>query len=197
MADQRQSRRFAGVGGGRARHGSRHHDVDHRPARGAWPGDPQALERRPPAPGVVPDAGRHLAAAQSENAHCRARGAHQGAVQARRAGGTARGAQEIPGSALSVTFETRGNVAVALVDRPPVNAIDATVRAGLLDAVQRAGANPAVAALVLACRGRTFMSGADLSELGSAIAAPPYAEVLRALENFNRPVIAAMHGTPM
>jgi 3-hydroxyacyl-CoA dehydrogenase len=98
---------------------------------------------------------------------------------------------------LTVTFETRGNVAVALVDRPPVNAIDATVRAGLLDAVRRAGADPAVAALVVACRGRTFMSGADLSELGSDIAAPPYADVLRALENFDKPVIAAMHGTPM
>jgi len=98
---------------------------------------------------------------------------------------------------LTVTFETRGNVAVALVDRPPVNAIDAAVRAGLLDAVRRAGADPAVAALVVACRGRTFMSGADLSELGSDIAAPPYAEVLRALEDFDRPVIAAMHGTPM
>jgi 3-hydroxyacyl-CoA dehydrogenase len=98
---------------------------------------------------------------------------------------------------LTVSFETRGNVAVALVDRPPVNAIDAGVRAGLLDALQRAAADPAVGALVVACRGRTFMSGADLSELGSSIPAPPYAEVLRALESFAKPVIAAMHGTPM
>ena len=41
------------------------------------------------------------------------------------------------------------------------------------------------------------MSGADLSELGSSIPSPPYAEVLSALENFGKPVIAAMHGTPM
>jgi len=96
-----------------------------------------------------------------------------------------------------VSFEIRGNVAVALVDRPPVNAIDAGIRAGLLDAVQRAAANPAVEALLIACRGRTFMSGADLSELGSSIPAPPYAEVLGALENLAKPVVAAMHGTPM
>ena len=96
-----------------------------------------------------------------------------------------------------MSFEIRGNVAVALVDRPPVNAIDAGIRAGLLDAVQRAAANPAVEALLIACRGRTFMSGADLSELGSSIPAPPYAEVLGALENLAKPVVAAMHGTPM
>jgi 3-hydroxyacyl-CoA dehydrogenase len=98
---------------------------------------------------------------------------------------------------LSVSFATRGNVAVALVDRPPVNAIDAAVRAGLLSAIHRAAADSTIGALVLACRGRTFMSGADLSELGSSIPPPPYAEVLNALENFGKPVIAAMHGTPM
>jgi len=98
---------------------------------------------------------------------------------------------------LSVSFEIRGNVAVALVDRPPVNAIDAGVRAGLLDAVRQAAGNSEVAALVIACRGRTFLSGADLSELSSTIQPPPYAEVLRALENFEKPVVAAMHGTPM
>ena len=98
---------------------------------------------------------------------------------------------------MSVSFEIRGNVAVALVDRPPVNAIDAGIRAGLLDAVQRAAANPAVEALLIACRGRTFMSGADLSELGSSIPVPPYAEVLGALENLAKPVVAALHGTPM
>jgi len=98
---------------------------------------------------------------------------------------------------LSVSFEIQGNVAVALVDRPPVNAIDAGVRAGLLSAVQRAATNPAIDALVIACRGRTFMSGADLSELSSSIAPPPYAELLGALENLGKPVVAAMHGTPM
>ena len=98
---------------------------------------------------------------------------------------------------MSVSFEIRGNIAVALVDRPPVNAIDAGIRAGLLDAIQRAAANPAIAALLIACRGRTFMSGADLSELGSSIPPPPYAEVLGALENLGKPVVAAMHGTPM
>ena len=84
---------------------------------------------------------------------------------------------------MSVSFERRANVAVAVVDRPPVNAIDAGIRAGLLYAAQQTIADPTIDALVIACRGRTFMSGADLSELGSFIAPPPYAAVLQALES--------------
>ena len=98
---------------------------------------------------------------------------------------------------MSVSYERRDRIAVALVDRPPVNAIDAGVRAGLLRAVQQAAADPGIDALLIACRGRTFMSGADLTELGSTIAPPPYAEVLRTLESCPKPVIAAMHGTPL
>jgi 3-hydroxyacyl-CoA dehydrogenase len=98
---------------------------------------------------------------------------------------------------LSVSFETRDRIAVALVDRPPVNAIDADIRAGLLRAVRQTAADPGVDALLIACRGRTFMSGADLSELGSTIPPPPYAELLNALESCPKPVIAAMHGTPL
>ena len=96
---------------------------------------------------------------------------------------------------MSVSFEKHGDIAVALVDRPPVNAIDSVVRAGLLSATSRAASDPAVNALVIACRGRTFMSGADLSELGSIIPPPSYADVLHALESCAKPVITAMHGT--
>ncbi len=98
---------------------------------------------------------------------------------------------------MSVSFEMHGDIAVALVDRPPVNAIDSSIRAGLLSAATRATSDSAVNALVLACRGRTFMSGADLSELGSAIPPPSYADVLHALESCTKPVVAAMHGTTL
>jgi len=98
---------------------------------------------------------------------------------------------------LSVQFETRGEIALAIVDRPPVNAIDASVRAGLLEAARRTGADPALRTLVIACRGRTFMSGADLTELGSEIPPPTYTEVLDALESCPKPVIASLHGTAL
>ncbi len=98
---------------------------------------------------------------------------------------------------MSVKFETRDGIAVALIDRPPVNAIDASVRAGLLWAVTRAVENAETQALLIVCAGRTFMSGADLAELGGTIAPPGYAETLAALENCPKPVIAALHGTAL
>ena len=48
-------------------------------------------------------------------------------------------------------------------------------------AVKQAEADSSIRALVVACRGRTFMSGADLSELGSEIKPPTYPETLAAL----------------
>ncbi len=98
----------------------------------------------------------------------------------------------------TVSFDVReGGIAVALINRPPVNAIDASVRAGLWDAVKRTEADPAVKALVVACAGRTFLSGADLGELGSTIREPNYYDTLAALEGCSKPVIAALHGTAL
>ncbi len=98
---------------------------------------------------------------------------------------------------MSVGYEIHGGIALALVDRPPVNAIDVSVRAGILDAVKRAAGDRDVQALLIACRGRTFLSGADLTELGGTIAAPGYAETLAALEDCSKPVIASLHGTAL
>ena len=42
---------------------------------------------------------------------------------------------------MSVQFETRGDIALAIIDRPPVNAIDSTIRAGLIQAAGRANAD--------------------------------------------------------
>jgi 3-hydroxyacyl-CoA dehydrogenase len=98
---------------------------------------------------------------------------------------------------VSVGYERHGGIALALVDRPPVNAIDVSVRAGILDAVKRATGEREIQALVVACRGRTFLSGADLTELGGTIAAPGYADTLAALEACPKPVIASLHGTAL
>jgi 3-hydroxyacyl-CoA dehydrogenase len=98
---------------------------------------------------------------------------------------------------MSVTLERRGNVALAIIDRPPVNAIDSSVRAGLINAVTEASNDSSVAAIVIVCRGRTFLSGADLTELASGIQPPPYRETLSTIENCAKPVIAALHGTAL
>jgi 3-hydroxyacyl-CoA dehydrogenase len=98
---------------------------------------------------------------------------------------------------MTFSFEIQGDIALAVFDRPPVNAIDSSVRAGLIEAVGKARSNPSVWALVIACRGRTFFSGADLAELGSQIPPPGYRETLAALEESTLPVIASLHGTAL
>ncbi|MEM7326609.1 MAG: enoyl-CoA hydratase-related protein, partial [Actinomycetota bacterium] len=60
----------------------------------------------------------------------------------------------------SVSLETQGQVALVVVDNPPVNALSHHVRQGILDGINAAVADESVAAIVLTCRGRTFIAGA-------------------------------------
>jgi 3-hydroxyacyl-CoA dehydrogenase len=97
----------------------------------------------------------------------------------------------------SVELEARQDVGVLLVDNPPVNALSQHVREGLLEGVRRAAADPEVRAIVLGCRGRTFIAGADITEFGKPPQSPSLWETLDAIEASNKPVIAAIHGTAL
>lgn len=89
------------------------------------------------------------------------------------------------------------DIAVVTVDSPPVNAIGAQVRAGLVAAIAQAGASDAKA-VVLICAGRTFFAGADITEFGKPTASGPgFPDLMRALEDCPRPVVAAIHGTAL
>jgi 3-hydroxyacyl-CoA dehydrogenase len=90
-----------------------------------------------------------------------------------------------------------GNVAIVVVNNPPVNALRQEVRAGILDAFTRADADPAVEAIVLAAEGRTFIAGADITEFGKPPKAPSLIEVIAAIDGIGKPTIAAVHGTPL
>jgi 3-hydroxyacyl-CoA dehydrogenase len=97
----------------------------------------------------------------------------------------------------SVSLERRGRVAVLTVDNPPVNALSQHVRLGLRDGLRQAGGDAAVAAIVLACAGRTFIAGADITEFGKPPQEPLLGEVLDAIEQSAKPVVAAIHGTAL
>jgi 3-hydroxyacyl-CoA dehydrogenase len=96
-----------------------------------------------------------------------------------------------------VSLALDGEVAVITVDSPPVNALSAAVRDGLLDAVRRADADPAARAVVLLCAGRTFIAGADIAEFGKPPKGASLHAVLDALEGAGKPVVAAIHGTAL
>ncbi len=96
-----------------------------------------------------------------------------------------------------VNLRTDGDVAVITIDNPPVNAMKHEVRAGLLDLVSRAAGHPDVSAVVIACAGRTFVAGADITEFGKPPRQPTAIAVIEAIEACPKPVIAALHGTPL
>ncbi len=100
-------------------------------------------------------------------------------------------------SADLVTYDRRGSIAVLTVNNPPVNALSHGVRLGLLDGVRRATADPAAKACVIACAGRTFIAGADITEFGKPMKDPGLHAVLDAIEQSPKPVVAAIHGTSL
>lgn len=96
-----------------------------------------------------------------------------------------------------VRLERFGRVAVIRVDNPPVNAISAAVRQGILAALGEAEGDGGITAIVLAAAGRTFMAGADITEFGKPPAPPSLPELVEALEASAKPVVAALHGTAL
>jgi 3-hydroxyacyl-CoA dehydrogenase len=102
-----------------------------------------------------------------------------------------------PSVADVVRIVPHGDVAVIEIDNPPVNATSQAVRAGLVSALAAALADPAVAAIVIAAAGRTFVAGADIKEQGRSPQPPFLPEVCNAIEASNKPVVAAIHGTAL
>ena len=96
-----------------------------------------------------------------------------------------------------VSWEQRGAIALLVVDNPPVNALSHGVRVGLLEGMKRVQADESVAAVVLVCRGRTFIAGADIREFGKPRKDPQTNEVRDLMENGSKPVVAAIHGTAL
>jgi 3-hydroxyacyl-CoA dehydrogenase len=88
-------------------------------------------------------------------------------------------------------------IAVVLVDNPPVNALKHEVRLGLTDAFSQARDDAGVAAIVLACAGRTFIAGADITEFDKPPKAPHLSEVIALMESIGKPIVAAIHGTAL
>lgn len=98
---------------------------------------------------------------------------------------------------MTVSISRHGQVAVVTVDNPPVNAVSASVRQGLFAAAEALDLDDGIAAVVLACAGRTFMAGADVKEFGSAPLPPHLPDVIDRIEQAAKPWIAAIHGTAL
>jgi 3-hydroxyacyl-CoA dehydrogenase len=96
-----------------------------------------------------------------------------------------------------VSLHHEKDIALVLVDNPPVNALRHAVRLGILEAMRAAAGDAGIRAIVLSAKGRTFMAGADISEFGKPLASPSLPEVIAFMETVQKPLVAAVFGTPL
>ena len=99
----------------------------------------------------------------------------------------------------SADYTAHGAVAVITLDNPPVNALSLNVRKAVADGLERAANEASIGAVVITGAGANFSGGADVSEFGlpAMLAAPNLADLLVMIENFPKPVIAALNGTTL
>ncbi len=98
-----------------------------------------------------------------------------------------------------VKYTRDGNVAIITIDNPPVNALSPGVPEGILEGIEKAAADPEIAAVVIIGGGRTFIAGADIKEFGKITAGSRprlalYPTLLK-IEDSKKPVVMAIHGT--
>ncbi|WP_250479281.1 MULTISPECIES: 3-hydroxyacyl-CoA dehydrogenase NAD-binding domain-containing protein [unclassified Caballeronia] len=102
-----------------------------------------------------------------------------------------------PETASAVQHELRGSVLVVTIDHAPVNALNAAVRRGLIDAIEAADADASVRAVLIVGAGRNFIAGADIREFGKPAVPPSLPEVCNRIERCAKPVVAAIHGAAL
>ena len=95
------------------------------------------------------------------------------------------------------TFTITNGVGVIEINSPPVNALSIHVRKAIVAGLEQAWSNDDVHAIVIICEGRTFFAGADIKEFGKPPMSPGLSEVLQTMEEGDKPVIAAIHGTAL
>ncbi|MCF8709266.1 3-hydroxyacyl-CoA dehydrogenase NAD-binding domain-containing protein [Rhizorhapis sp. SPR117] len=96
-----------------------------------------------------------------------------------------------------ITTHKDGNVLVVTSNNPPVNALGIAVREGLVAAIEQAGQDNDVEAIVICCEGQTFFAGADITEFTKPPVEPLLPAVVEIIEAFDKPVVAAIHGTAL
>jgi 3-hydroxyacyl-CoA dehydrogenase len=97
----------------------------------------------------------------------------------------------------AVLRSTQGRIGILTVNNPPVNALAAAVRNGIKEGVEAFSADSNIDAIVLIGGGRTFIAGADIREFGKPPSGANLNDVIAAMENCPKIVVAALHGTPL
>ncbi|XP_037646444.1 LOW QUALITY PROTEIN: peroxisomal bifunctional enzyme-like [Sebastes umbrosus] len=85
-------------------------------------------------------------------------------------------------------------VGLITLQNPPVNALSAAVRQGIVDTVKKAISDPKVKSVVICGQNGVFCGGADIREFGANMSGPPLVPMIHSIEAANKPVVAAIEG---
>jgi 3-hydroxyacyl-CoA dehydrogenase len=91
-------------------------------------------------------------------------------------------------------YAVRDGIAVISMNNPPVNGLGNALRAGLMEGLQKADADPAVNGVVIIGGGRAFSGGADIREFGRPREKPDLFEVNDQQDAMKKPLVAAIAG---
>jgi 3-hydroxyacyl-CoA dehydrogenase len=99
-----------------------------------------------------------------------------------------------------VSLTRDGEIGVITVNNPPVNALSPGVPEGIAAAVEQIKNDDSIKGGVLIGGGRTFIAGADIKEFGKITSGRRgrdlnFQEVMKAVEDCPKPMVAAIHGT--
>ncbi|MEO8145640.1 MAG: 3-hydroxyacyl-CoA dehydrogenase NAD-binding domain-containing protein, partial [Betaproteobacteria bacterium] len=96
----------------------------------------------------------------------------------------------------AASYSVRDGIAVISMNNPPVNGLGSVLRPGLMDGIKKAGADPAVKAIVIIGTARAFSGGADIREFNTPkmLVPPSLPEINDAQDACAKPMIAAIGG---
>src|SRR5215475_6129505 len=99
-----------------------------------------------------------------------------------------------------VQLTKENDIAIITINNPPVNALSPGVPEGISEAIDQISKDPSVKAAVLIGGGRTFVAGADIKEFGKITSGQSqrgvaFVPLLTRIEDCNKPVVMAIHGT--
>nr|XP_020450482.1 peroxisomal bifunctional enzyme [Monopterus albus] len=90
-----------------------------------------------------------------------------------------------------------GTVGLITLQNPPVNALCAAVRQGIVEMLKKALSDSKVKSVVICGQNGIFCGGADIKEFGMNMSGPPLVQVIHAIEDANKPMVAAIEGVAL
>ncbi|MFO1468813.1 MAG: enoyl-CoA hydratase/isomerase family protein, partial [Steroidobacteraceae bacterium] len=94
-------------------------------------------------------------------------------------------------------FRRQGDIAVLIIDNPPVNALSQALRKAISETMALTDADPSIKAVILIGSGSTFIAGADIREFNLKLPAPAGRAAYDSVDASKKLTVAAIHGNAL